>query len=214
MNSPVEPPPGLTVFGSALLRVSPDLASITVSVTSTHADPSAAFRETRARAQTVRTFLSKASIDDVQSSRMTLRQETSYREGRRLHVGYTARMTLHIVVHHLNRVEDILTGVIERGANEIDEVSFRTRHLKRHRAEARRLAVASAREKAGVYAEAAGVALGPVLRIEDVNPDPLRGSEGQVASQMEAADETEAFDPGSISVGAAVRISYALADPS
>src|SRR5262249_46111946 len=96
----------------------------------------------------------------------------------------------------------------ERGAGE-----FRTARLKEHRAEARRRAVAAAREKAENYCRAAGISLGPVVNLEDVNPEAVRGTgEGHTSTEVpsdEAAPD-RALAPGSIVVGAAVWLVFSI----
>lgn len=77
------------------------------------------------------------------------------------------------------------------------------------RAEARRQAVAAARNKAGLYAEAAGARLGPVVHIDDVDPENV-GSEHYRArgagGQASAADLT----PGHVVVSAAVILGFSI----
>jgi hypothetical protein len=75
--------------------------------------------------------------------------------------------------------------------------------------------VAAAREKAENYCRAAGVSLGTVLHMEDVNPGVLRGTgEGHTSSEAPSDDAgpERALAPGSIIVGAAVSISFVLTD--
>lgn len=115
----------------------------------------------------------------------------------------------------MDRVEATICGAVDAGANEIDNVDFQTRKLKEHRVTARQQAVAAAKRKAEVYAEAAGVSLDRILHIEDVNPEGLRGySEAHVVREIEADDEgpVSAFDPGAITVSAAVILSYSIRD--
>src|SRR5262249_17776257 len=116
-------------------------------------------------------------------------------------------------------VEELLIGVIDAGVNELTSLTFQTSRLKEVRADARRRAVSAAREKAEIYAAAAGVALGEVRAIEDVNPDRLTGPDGlrgrlEVHSQREPEiDDTgdiTAIDPGAITVGAAVVLLFAI----
>jgi uncharacterized protein len=97
--------------------------------------------------------------------------------------------------------------------NEIGSVEFRTTRLKEHRAEARRRAVAAACEKAENDCKAAGVSLGAVVSLEDVNPSDLRGSgEGNTSTEVASDDSgpDHALAPGSIVVGAAVSILFAI----
>jgi uncharacterized protein YggE len=110
-------------------------------------------------------------------------------------------------------MEEVLAGVVDAGANEIGSVEFRTARLKEYRTEARRRAVAAAREKAENYCRAAGVSLGAVVSMEDVNPEVLRGSgESHTSSEVSSDDAgpDRALAPGSIIVGAAVSVVFEL----
>jgi hypothetical protein len=78
-----------------------------------------------------------------------------------------------LLLRNLDQLEDILTDVVDTGARQVNFVEFQTSKLKEIRANARRQAVKAAREKAELYCNAAGAKLGPVIYIEDVNPDNL-----------------------------------------
>ncbi|APR81922.1 Periplasmic immunogenic protein [Minicystis rosea] len=130
-------------------------------------------------------------------------------------VGYAAHVGFEIILRDLDRVEQILVGVVAAGANEISSVDFQTTKLREHRTEARQQAVSAAREKAKVYCDAAGVMLGRVLHIEDVNPESLTGMrEGHAQNKVSVADDEaltiSALDPSSIVIAAAVLVVYAL----
>jgi uncharacterized protein len=212
---------GVKVFGSAVVRVAPDTASIVVAVSRIEQKPEAAFAKAREGAQGVTAYLHKAGVKDFGSSRVTLSQEFRYTNGENRFVGYQAKIEFNVVLREMDKVEAVLSGLIAAGANTLTAVTFQTTRLKELRADARRRAVVAAREKAELYCTAAGVAVGPVLTIEDVNPESLSGrSEGHTyreAAPVDDAGEPGAIDPGAIAVGAAVNIVYrieARAEPS
>lgn len=212
-SQPISTPFGVSVFGSALLRVTPDVASLHFSVSRIETQPKAAFESARKATNAVREFLRKSGISEVGSSRVTLSQEFKYSGGEQRFVGYGAKVGFHIVLVDLDRVEEILIGVVDSGANEVRSVTFETKALKQLRAEARKRAVEAAREKAQVYCEAAGVRIGSVVHIEDINPDILTGrNEGHVRVQVEPDDsgDLRAFDPGAITVAGAVRVGFSI----
>jgi uncharacterized protein len=60
---------------------------------------------------------------------------------------------------------------VAAGGNEIEAVEFDVLAKRELPAGSRRKAVAAAQAKAELYAEPAGVRLGPVLHIDDVDPD-------------------------------------------
>ena len=212
MSQSIKNPIGVNVFGSALLRVEPDVALINLSVAVTEKKPDVAFEETRAKAREVREFFAKAMVKDVQSSRITLSQEWEYDDGRRKWRVYVAKVSFNVILEDLDRIEEIVCGAVNAGATEIGKVDFQTRKIKEFRVKARQQAVLAAKQKAEMYAQAAGVSLGRILHIEDVNPDQLRGYEGHVLREFEAEDEgpVTAFDPGAIAVGAAVILACEL----
>ncbi len=82
-------------------------------------------------------------------------------------------MKFRIIIDRLDGVERVLVDAVDAGANEVTSVTYLTTQLAELRAQARREAVAAARRKAELYCEAAGVAPGHVLHIEDVNPDSI-----------------------------------------
>jgi uncharacterized protein YggE len=208
-------PPSVKVFGSAIVRMPPDTASIIVAVSRIEKEPKAAFAAAREGAASVHACFQKASIKDFGSSHVSLSQSYRYTGGENKFVGYQARITYSIIVRELDRVESLLAGLIASGANELTSVSFQTTRLREVRAEARRRAIAAAKEKAELYCSAAGVSVGRVLSIEDVNPEVLSGRhEGHmhVAQEPTVDDpgEMKAIDPGAITVGAAVNVLYEI----
>lgn len=147
------------------------------------------------------------------TSRINLSPKHNYSGGEQRFLGYEASVTFHISLRELDRVEELLTGLVDAGANEVNGVSFQTSRLKELRTEARSRAVAAAREKALNYCEAAGVLLGNILHIEDVNPAAVQGSDGghlRVEPRIDDDDSATAFDATAISVSAAVLLSYEI----
>jgi uncharacterized protein YggE len=208
----IENPTGVTVFGSALLRVPPDVGSLVFAVVRTTKEPREAFAAAREGAAAVAKVLKAADVTDVRSSRVTLEQAFTYTGGEQRFVGYRARIGFSVHLRELDRMEEVIAAVVDAGANQIDSIDFETTRLRELRAEARALAVRSAREKAQLYAKSAGITLGAVVHIEDVNPDVLTGRrEGHATVRMDA-EETAAgpIDPGAIAIGGAVRMCFAI----
>jgi uncharacterized protein len=215
-NSPVREARGVRVFGSAVVRVPPDMASIVIAVSRVEQKPEEAFKKARAVAREVSTYLHGAGVGvkEFGTSRVTLANEFKYVNGQSQFVGYKARIGFNVVVSEMDKMDTLLSGLIAAGANDLTEVNFQTTRLKELRADARRRAVLAAREKAELYCKAAGVAVGAVLAIEDVNPEILAGrSEGHTYREPVPADdsgEPGVFDPGAIAVTAAVNIVYQI----
>ncbi len=209
----ISSPSGISVFGSALLRVPADLAVLSIATHGLNQDAQQAFDQVHVRADAVSKFLRAASAREVATSRVTLRQEFRFSGGEQRFVGYLARIGFQISLRDLTQLERTLSGAVAAGANEVVSVDFQTTELQAHRAEARKRAVRAAREKALVYAEAAGITLGPVIHLEDMNPDVLTGvRSGHAERSMPTEDGAlnSAVNPGDITVGAAVVVVYAI----
>src|SRR5512145_734642 len=208
----IQTPFGINVFGSALIRVDPDIVSLNFAVSRLQKHPRDAFQEVRKAAQSVRKYLEQAKIGEVGASRVSISQSFRYVNGDQQFIGYTARIAFYVLLRQLDKMEEFLSCIVDTGVNEITSVEFQTTRLKELRAEARRRAITAAREKAENYCSAAQVHLGQVIHIEDVNPDTLRGREGHVSYEIQPDDsgEMQVFDPGSITVGAAVSIAFKI----
>jgi uncharacterized protein len=206
----IENPFGITVFGSATVRVEPDVAVLNFSVSRLKPEPKEAYEDVREAAQKIQKFLANAKLTDAGSSRINLSEAYEHKNGEQKFLGCRTRVEFRVVLSDLSRVEEILTGLIDAGVNNIGSVDFQTTRLKQIRAEARQKAVAAAREKAEIYCTAAGVALGDVIHIEDINPEQIERFRGhsQIESPIEDDGQGKAFNPGSIVVSGAVRVAY------
>ena len=212
-NLTINNPFGISVFGSALIKTPPDLVSIQASAACTEQKPSAAFSKVRKVAHEVKDFLRRSNIEEFGMSQMRLAAEFAFIDGQRKFTGYTARITFQMILRSLDRTEGIVSGLVDSGANEIRSIEFETSDLKQIRARARRLAIAAAQEKARIYADAAGVSVGDVLHIQDVNPQVLQGrGEGHVQREpmIDNDSDKQTLDPGAIQVGAAVVVAFSL----
>ncbi|MGA2232969.1 MAG: SIMPL domain-containing protein [Tepidisphaeraceae bacterium] len=101
---------GVRVFGSSIIRVSPDTATISVAVSRLEKDPKKAFGAARQAAAAVQSYLSKQNLDGFGSSRITLLQEHQFIQSERRLIGYRAKIGYSITLRDLDRIE-IVAGV-------------------------------------------------------------------------------------------------------
>ena len=207
-------PFGITVFGSSVSRVAPDIASIRAAVSVLEPKPGDAFSTSKNSARAVQEFLRKQNVAEFGTSRVALTRTMKLVNGVQQFAGYQARITFSILVKDLDRVDQLAEGLVSAGANEIERIVFETTKLKEVRSEARRMAMSAAFDKAQNYCAAGRVELGQILHIEDVNPLSLRagmarGPHGGINVNEDDGD-VGAFDPSLIEVAAAVFVSYEL----
>jgi uncharacterized protein YggE len=204
----VDRPWGVSAYGAADVKAMPDLVRARFKVSRTEQTPSDAFAVASEAVRAVRAAVRQHGVPDaaVERSRLNLRSAYSYGSERKF-VGYQCEASFSVESEHLDSVQPLLVDLVAAGANEIDAVEFDVAGKAELRARARRAAVAAARRKAELYAEAAGVRLGAVLHIEDVDPEQepggYRGYDSGAASPEDLA-------PGHVVVSAAVILGFSI----
>ena len=206
------PIPRLSVTGQGESRIAPDLAVVQLGVSS-QADSAAAAMQQNASQQTaVIAALTDSGIasQDIQTSGLNLNPQLDYQEGRAPRVtGYQASNMVSVRVTALERLGEVLDAIVAAGANEINGIHFQREDGQAAEDDARRDAVADARHKAAIRAEAAGLELGPVLTLRDT----AQGGGGPQPMMMRAQADSVArtpVEPGQLSVTAQVQVEYAL----
>jgi len=215
VNQSIQRPHGVNAFGSCVIRVDPDFASIRFAVTRTEAHPREAFAQAREAARAVRDCLQRLGVPehDVAAGDTTLSEAYSATPERKK-IGYEAVVAFHVILRELGQLEALLSAVVDAGADRIVSVNSKTSLLKEVRRDARERSVRAARAKAEELARAAGARLGAVLHIEDVNADDMTRRSHlpdiDLSAHDEAAPSPEPHAPGSITVAAAVMACFAL----
>lgn len=124
-------------------------------------------------------------------------------------LGYQCQASFAVESANLDNVQQLLVDVVAAGANEIEAVDFDVIGKGDMRAEARRRAVAAARRKAELYAEAADIRLGAVVHVEDVDPEGV-GAERYRGHGSGGAAAGEDLAPGHVIVSAAVILGFSI----
>ena len=217
---PPAPPPVpaqaalLTVTGTGEVSVAPDMARIQVGVLAEADTAAAAVRAMSADMDKVMQSLTAAGIaaDDIQTSGLRVDVQQSYDEATRTTrvTGYVAVTDVQIEVLDLSTLGQTLDAVVQEGANQMNGLSFDLQNRKPVLDEARRAAVADALDKAQLYADAAGVALGPIRALTEGGqgggmPQPM------MRMAMDAA-ESVPVAAGQITVSADVSVTWGLAE--
>jgi hypothetical protein len=210
MSETIDTPWGASVFGAASVQAAPDVARLRMSINEMREQPAEAFDAVRAAITSVRQALRAHNVSDsaVSTSQLNLKSVWRYVESQQVFAGYTCGASFAIELDDVDILESVLVDVVAAGANEVDRVTFDVRAKPRLRAEARSAAVVAAREKARQYATAAGMKLGPVVHIKDIDAEQLGGyrGHGQAAQPIGDGD----LLPGNVSVSAGVVLGFSL----
>ncbi len=171
------PPPAISVTGEATVSAAPDLAQIDGGVTSDAKTAREASEANNKAMGIVLLALKSAGLPekDFQTSQLSLQpQYAPNRAGPSPVVGFRASNRVNVIVRDVAKAGSVIDTLVANGANDIGGISFSVAQPSKLLDEARPKAIADARRKAEIYAQAAGVALGAPLSIsEESSPSPI-----------------------------------------
>jgi uncharacterized protein YggE len=171
------PTPAITVTGEAQASAAPDMAEIDGGVT-TEARTAREASEANAKAMTAAmTALKNLGIieRDIRTSRISIYPQMAQGQGAPRITGYRATNRVTVKLRDVAKVAETIDALVGAGANEIGGINFIVSEPSKLLDRARADAVADARRKAEIYAQAAGVTLGAAIAIHEdgASPPPI-----------------------------------------
>ncbi|MEM7528650.1 MAG: SIMPL domain-containing protein [Pseudomonadota bacterium] len=201
------------VQGAGEATATPDMATVTIGVTSEARTAARALDTNSADMAKVLDALGTAGVEarDIATTTVTLSPlyNRPTADGVRSIRGYGASNQVQIRVRALDTLGATLDAVTEAGATDIRGIAFGLQDPDTAMDEARRDAIADARKRATLYADAAGVTLGTVLSISETTlgfPVPMQ----RMAFAAEAAASAVPIAPGERSLSVNVNVVFAL----
>ncbi len=159
----------ITVTGDAEVRVVPDEVILTLGVETWNQDLSAAKNENDQKVQKIIEFAKNQKVEEkhIQTDHISIEPRYSDQWEHRKFIGYFVRKTIAITLKDTSKFEKLLSGVLEAGANYVHGIQFQTTELRKHRDEARALAIKAAQEKAVALAKELGQKVGRLHTIQE-----------------------------------------------
>ena len=202
----------ITVTGEASIAATPDMATVSLGVTTEGATAAEAMAANSKALTAVIDRLKGAGIaeHDLQTSNLSLNPNwTGYESGSTPKISnYMAMNMLNVRVRDLASLGSVLDASIADGANTLNGITFDLTAPRPVQDEARKSAMADATAKATLYAEAAGVKLGKIASIAEVQnyggPMPVF-MEAKAASPVPVAS-------GQIALQSQVTVTYEIAE--
>lgn len=216
------PPPLITVTGQSEVRVAPDEVDFTLVVENLDKDLLAAKSKNDETVRQVLALAGQHGVEpkDVQTSYITVEprytEVDEYRRPlpKREFLGYAVTKTILVRLKTISRFEALFTELLKAGVNNVRNVEFRTSQIRRHKDEARALAIKAAREKAVALTREIGQTIGKAYSISEV-PDtsymPANAYANVTAvTEGGSAENESTIAPGMITVKARVLVSFRL----
>jgi uncharacterized protein YggE len=130
---------------------------------------------------------------------------------------YQVSQGLSIILEDVSQYEALLLALLDAGINQVNNIEFQNTDLKKHRDEARSLAIAAAKEKAAFLTGEAGISLGKVINMRESSSSGSsstgRGSQMSQNVMQNAAPEgenQEAAGLGMISIRCNVTLFFVI----
>lgn len=209
-------PPSIAVSGTGKVSVRPDTAEISVGVSSLAPSAAAALTANSAAMAALLATLKSNGIDsrDVTTSNFNVNPE--YRQNNSVSdqnrppqvVGYRVENEVRIKVRNINSLGPLLDATVRSGANNVHSIAFSIDQPDPFVDKARVLAVADAKRKAEIYAQASGIKLGRVLYLSEAGLAPQPPQPRMMMSAMGGGSVPVAI--GENDVEASITVVYAI----
>jgi uncharacterized protein len=205
----------ITMEGTGTVAVAPDMAVISTNVVTTGKSAAEVLADNSDSIAKVINAIKAEGIEakDIQTSGFGIHpryERINDGSNRQPNIiGYEIRNGVEVNVRDLTKLGSLLTIVVESGANSVDGIRFEVSDPQDKLDEARKKAVAAARHKAEIFAEAAGVELGSIAAITETGtqmPRPLM----MRAEGMMMASAPVPVEAGQETIGANVTIRWTL----
>lgn len=211
-----------SVDGEAKMETATDIATFTASVV-TEGEKNVADiqKQNVEKMNTIDAFLGEQGVEkkDLQTNQYSLTPRYTYFpcDGRTVCPpavisGYTLTQTLSVKVRNLGSIGDILSGIVEKGANSVSGISFTVDDDTDAKQAARAEAITNAQKKAQEIAKAGNFRIGKLVALyEDsgVTPEMYGGLGGGQQAEMKSA-VAPVIEPGTQSGTVHMNLTYEI----
>ena len=163
----------MTVSAEGKVTATPDLATVTIGVISQGADAASVKDQNNNKINKIVDFIKQQGVDqkDINTSQFYFYPQQNYDNGKSTIVGYEGNQTITVKVHGVDKdqskLEKILDGAVNVGANQIQGVNLTFEDPDNLKQDARKQAIEKAKQKAQELAQEAGITLGKVISVSE-----------------------------------------------
>lgn len=199
------------VTGEGRVSVVPDVADLRLGVSIARLTVVEARQDAASTMASILAAVEAAGVTkpDVRTSLLSVQPRYDYRDGKPPELsGYELANVVEVTVRDLAKLGDVVDGSLKAGATSMDSLTFRLADPAPAEREARILAMANARSRADVLAEAAGLAITGVASVVEGGAMPPPRPFAKAERMMMAADSATPVESGSLEVAVSVTVGY------
>jgi uncharacterized protein YggE len=201
----------IVASGTGRVALAPDLADLRLGVSVSRPTVDAARAEAGRLMDAILAAVDGAGVArrDVRTALLSVQPRYDYRDNKAPTLtGYELANVVEVTVRDLARLGDVVDGTLAAGATSMDGLSFRIADPTEAEREARVLAMAQARSRADVLAEAAGLTIDGVAEVIEGAAGQPPGPRPKAERMMMAADVATPVEAGSLEIAVAVTVTY------
>ena len=200
------------VMGEGIVKVAPDEVTINVQVENKGQNPIALKQKNDFIINDILAFIKNMNIADKQVQTEYVRLNKNYDYQTKIY-SYVANQSISIHLKNLELYESLMNGLMERGINRIDGVSFSTSKIKELKSQARIKAIENAKMKAEEYTKVLNQSIGKAVSISEFNntnyPGPVNKKTMMLSSDASGMEQ-QTISVGEIEVITKVNVSFLL----
>ena len=169
-STPGNDSPMIMVNGEAIVKVTPDKVTVLLGVETWNKEIQQAKQQNNDILQKAIAAIKKTGIKekDIQTDHLSIEPRYKHEYKKKDFIGYFVRNSMSVVLTEPGKIEQLITGVLTAGVTHIHGIHFETTEFKKHRQEARKLALEAAKEKAENMSAVLGKTIGSPIQISEV----------------------------------------------
>ena len=204
--------PTIDVMGVGIVKVAPDEVTIKVQVEHKGQNPKELKQKNDFIINDVLAFIKSINIADKQVQTEYVRLNKNYDYQTKTY-NYLANQSVSIYLKDLKIYESLMNGLMERGINRIDGISFSASTINNLKSQARIKAMQNAKMKAEEYTKVLNQSIGKAVLITEFNntnyPGPVNRKTMMMSSDASGMEQ-QTISVGEIEVITKVNVSFLL----
>ena len=204
--------PTIDVMGVGIVKVTPDEVTIKVQVEHKGQNPKELKQKNDFIINDVLAFIKSINIADKQVQTEYVRLNKNYDYQTKTY-NFSANQSVSIYLKNLELYESLMNGLMERGINRIDGISFSASTINDLKSQARIKAIENAKMKAEEYTKVLNQSIGKAVLITEFNntnyPGPVNRKTMMMSSDASGMEQ-QTISVGEIEVITKVNVSFLL----
>ena len=218
----VEPPRTISTAGESVVYVVPDEVVVTLGIETFDKGLDESKSANDAASKTLLAAFKNLGVEERHIQTNTLEVEIRYRSNRPWEgiEGYIARRAYSVTLKDAKKLEPAIDAALKNGANQLMGIAYHTSELRKHRDQARKMAIKAAKEKAVALAGELAATVGAPRSISEghsghfgsaYRSNSFNSSQNVVQVNAGGGGESGAATPmGQIGISASVNVVFDL----